>query len=307
MSGAGALLGAELRRFFSRRLMRAALALGITVATVVLVIQIVRSEVSSETQTHTTFECTAPSFDGAPPTVDGAPPSFSSPKDCVPGEVTVQVVHDRRLRIHDTYSDTVKGTGFGMVFVAFVLGASFVGAEFGAGSLSTQLLFDPRRYRVIAVKALGVGIGLAVLSVVVLLYIGLLQWAGSSWRGIVGDLDGGWFASRAGDIGRVTGATALSGIAAYAITVITRRTVAAVAGLLIIGWVSAIIGSFDSWRWIAKYNPASAFIAMVADVTNNNGADEDVLAVRGATVSACLWAIGLTALAGVIFSRREVR
>jgi hypothetical protein len=300
----GALLGAELRRFFARRVMRVAFALGIALATVVLVIQTVRSDVKNVTQTHTTFECTGPSTS----TPVGVPPSLGTiPQDCVPGEVTTTVRRDRRLRIHDTFSDTVKGTGFAMVFVAFVIGASFVGAEFGAGSLSTQLLFEPRRLRVIAVKAIGVGIGLAVLSIAILLYIGLLSWAGSSWRGVVGDLDGSWFASRAADIGRVAGATALAGIAAYAISVITRRTVAAVAGLLIIGWVSAIIGSLDSWRWVAKYNPASAFIAMVADVTTNNGADEDVLAVRGATLSACLWAVGLTALAGIVFSRREVR
>jgi hypothetical protein len=299
VNGIGALLGAELRRFFSRRVMRVAFALGIALATVVLVIQTVRSEVKNVTQTHATFQCEPTPFDV--PTSLG-----TTPQDCIPSEVTTTVRRDRRLRIHDTFSDTIKGTGFGMVFVAFVIGASFVGAEYGAGSLSTQLLFEPRRLRVIAVKAIAVGIGLAVLSIALLLYIGLLSWAGSSWRGVVGDLDGNWFAGRAGDIGRVTAATALAGIAAYAITVVMRRTVAAVAGLLIIGWVSAIISSLDDWRWAVKYNPASAFIAMVADVTSD-GPDEDVLALRGATLSALVWAIGLTVLAGLVFSRREVR
>src|SRR6266700_4137835 len=119
-----------------------------------------------------------------------------------------------------------------MVFIAFVIGASFVGAEFGAGSLSTQLVFEPRRVRVVAVKAVAVGIGLAVLAAALLLYIGLLQWAGSSLRGVVAGLDSAWFTARAGDIGRVAGAVGLAGIAAFAITVVARRTVAAVAALL---------------------------------------------------------------------------
>jgi hypothetical protein len=303
VSGIAPLLGAELRRFFSRRVMRLAFALGIALATSVLAIQTVRSEVSTVTQRHQTFECF-----GTPSSSDlGVPPSLDTvPQDCVPQSATSTVVRDRRLRIHETYSDTVKGTGFAMVFIAFVIGASFVGAEFGAGSLSTQLLFEPRRVRVVAVKAVAVGIGIAVLSIAILLYIGLLQWAGSSWRGVVNDLDGTWFAARAGDIVRVTGAAALAGIAAYAITVVTRRTVAAVGGLLVIGWVSAIIGSLRNWRWVAKYNPATAFIAMVADVTRSHTSD-DVLAVRGATISACLWAVGLTLVAAAIFSRREVR
>lgn len=300
MNGIAPLLGAELRRFLSRRVMRLAFALGIALATLVLVIQTVRSEVTTVTQTQQTFECSGPSSPGVPQSLD------TVPQNCVPQEVTSTFVRDRRLRIHDTFSDTVKGTGFAMVFVAFLIGASFVGAEFGAGSLSTQLLFEPRRFRVVAVKAVAVGIGIAVLSIAILLYIGILQWAGSSLRGVVGDLDGTWFAARAGDIVRVTGAAALAGIAAYAITVVTRRTVAAVGGLLVIGWVSAIIGSLDNWRWVAKYNPATAFIAMVADVTRSHTAD-DVLAVRGATISACVWAVGLTLVAAAIFSRREVR
>jgi hypothetical protein len=161
--------------------------------------------------------------------------------------------------------------------------------------------------RVVAVKALAVGIGLAALAVALLLYIGILQWAGSSLRGVVNGLDSSWFAGRAGDMGRVASAVALAGIAAYAITVVARRTVAAVAGLLIFGWASAIIGQFHNWRWVAKYNPATAFIAMVADVSHRAHDGDDVLAVRGATVSACLWAVGLTVVAAIIFDRREVR
>jgi hypothetical protein len=301
MNGFRGLLGAELRRFFSRRLVRAAFAFGIALSTLVLVIQAGRSDVSTASQQHTTFVCSSPS---GPATVS---PTFGTvPQDCVPQLGTSTVERDRRMRVHDTFSDTVKGTGFAMVFLAFVIGASFVGAEFGAGSLSTQLLFEPRRVRVVVVKAIAVGIALVVLSVALLLYIGFLQWAGSSLRGVVNGLDGAWFAARAGDIARVAAATALAGIAAYAITILARRTVAAVAGLLIVGWASAIIGHFKAWRWVARYNPATAVFELVADEHRRPGTDV-LLPVRSAVLCSCLWAVALTLVAAAIFARREVR
>jgi hypothetical protein len=302
VSGILGLLRAELRRFFSRRVMRGAFAFGIALATVVLVIITARSEVTKGSETHQSFTCPSPT---GPPTV---PDTFGTvPSDCVPQLSSTTVTHDRRVKIHDNLSDTIKGTGVAMVFVAFVIGATFIGAEFAAASVGSQLVFEPRRARVVAVKALAVGIGLAILSIALLLYIAILQGAGSSLRGVFDGLDGAWFAARAGDIGRVSAAVALAGMAAYAITVVTRRTVAAVAGLLVIGWVSAIIGSLHNWRWVAKYNPTSAFIAVVVDETRRTSTDSQVLTVRAATLSSCLWVVALTVVAAVIFARREVR
>lgn len=284
--------------------MRGAFAFGIALSTLVLVIITVRSAEVTATQHGKNIVC-GPSITGEPnsPTTND---SFNAPQNCVVQPVTQTVQHDRRVRIHDNYSETVKGTGIAAIFIAFVIGASFVGAEFGAGSLSTQLIFEPRRVRVVVVKAIAVGIGLAVLTVALLLYIGILQWAGSELRGVVNDLDGSWFAARAGDVGRVALAVALAGIAAYAVTVVARRTVAAVATLLIVGWASAIIGNFKAWRWAARYNPATAFIELVADETRRRGSDV-LLTVRAAAVWSCLWAVVLTLVAAVIFSRREVR
>jgi hypothetical protein len=303
MTGAGALFGAELRRFFSRRVLRGAFAFGIALSTLVLVIQTVRSQESSSTENGRSLVCTGQS--GGPATVSPTPGAI--PPGCSLQFTTATVEHDRRLNVSKRFSETVGGTGVAMVFVAFVVGASFVGAEYGAGSLSTQLIFEPRRKRVVAVKAVAVGVGLAVVAVVLLLYIGLLMFAGSSLRGVVHGLDGTWFAARAGDLGRVAAAVALAGIAAYAITVVARRTVAAVAGLLIVGWVSAIIGQLHNWRWVAKYNPATAFIAMAVNASHHNGDSGVHITLRGAVTSACLWALGLTIVAAVIFDRREVR
>jgi hypothetical protein len=289
----GALLGTELRRFFSRRLMRGAFAFGIALSTMVLVIITVRSDIRTTRQTTTQFVC--------PPgvTVD---PSTGSP--CGPQSFTAAVRHDHRIRIHDNLSKTIAGTGVAIVMFAFVIGASFIGAEFGAGSLGSQLIFEPRRVRVVVVKAIAVGIGLALLAIALLLYIALLQWAGSSLRGVVSGLDGQWFAARAGDTLRVAAAVGLAGTTAFAVTVVARRTVAAVAGLLVLGYVSAIFGNLGHWRWITKDNPTNVFIALVIDPHRT---DNNLLLVRAAGVAACIWAVGLTAVAAAVFARREAR
>ena len=46
---------------------------------------------------------------------------------------------------------------------------------------------------------------------------------------------------------------------------------------------------------------------MVVDETQRTSSDSQVLTVRAATLSSCLWAVALTVVAAAIFARREVR
>jgi ABC-2 type transport system permease protein len=55
-----------------------------------------------------------------------------------------------------------------LAFLAFVLGASTVGAEFTSGSMSTWLTFQPRRLRTAASKLVAVGLASAALGGVAL-------------------------------------------------------------------------------------------------------------------------------------------
>jgi hypothetical protein len=300
-----ALVATELRRFFSRRLVHGAFAFGIAISVLVLVILTVRSDFRTDTMGRTT-QCPAPTAaPGAPATA----PATIAPTDpgasCVTSNVSQR--RDHRLKIGSNFSGTVQGTGVAMVFVAFVIGASFIGADMAAGSLGNQLVFEPRRTRVVVAKAVAVGIATASLAVVLLLWIGLLQYVGSEMRGVVAGLDGSWFAARAGDIVRVAAAVGLAAATSYAITVVTRRTVAAVAGLLVVGWVSAIIGNLHAWHWVGKFNPATAFVIVAVDPRLAVADRSRTLTTGGAAVSACVWTVGLCVLGIFVFGRREVR
>ncbi|WP_347350079.1 ABC transporter permease subunit [Intrasporangium sp.] len=69
-----------------------------------------------------------------------------------------------------------RANGFLYAFLAFVLGASFVGAEYTSGSLGTWLTFEPRRLRVGAGKLVAAGVGGAVITAVGLALTALGAW-----------------------------------------------------------------------------------------------------------------------------------
>lgn len=58
--------------------------------------------------------------------------------------------------------EAARSTAYTLSFLAFVVGASFVAAEFATGSMGTWLTFEPRRLPVAASKLAAVGLGLLV-------------------------------------------------------------------------------------------------------------------------------------------------
>ena len=83
------------------------------------------------------------------------------------------------LRARDVDYDLALVIGFaaasGALFtLGVVVGASFVGAEWNSGSMSTLLTWEPRRSRVFAAKLVAAIVTVAVASLVVLLVIALL-------------------------------------------------------------------------------------------------------------------------------------
>lgn len=54
----------------------------------------------------------------------------------------------------------VQGSSYVLAFAAFLIGASFVGAEFSSGAIGNWLTFEPRRLRVYGSKLLAAATGL---------------------------------------------------------------------------------------------------------------------------------------------------
>ena len=80
-------------------------------------------------------------------------------------------LQDMGLVLPDADTITVgiaKAGALLLAFVALLLGASFVGAEFASGSMGTWLTFAPRRLRVAGTKLAAIAVGAAALAVLAL-------------------------------------------------------------------------------------------------------------------------------------------
>lgn len=115
--------------------------------------------------------------------------------------------------------------------IAVLVGATMIGAEWSAGSVGTQLLFEPRRPLVWTAKAIAIAVSAAVMAAVVFAFVWLaILGAYTAWSddalpaGFVGDL---------GETGlRAAAFAAVAGLAGYAVTVAVRHTVVVV-GLML--------------------------------------------------------------------------
>jgi hypothetical protein len=75
---------------------------------------------------------------------------------------------DDRYKAYENLPLGVIGVGIAAAGVAFLMGASSGGAEWSSRSMTLQLLFEPRRLRLLTVKWLGLVISLSVLAAVAL-------------------------------------------------------------------------------------------------------------------------------------------
>lgn len=115
--------------------------------------------------------------------------------------------------------------------IAVLIGATMIGAEWSAGSVGTQLLFEPRRSLVWVAKAAAIAASTAAMAAVIfaLVWLALLG-AYAAWSddalpsGFVGDLSETGLRSAA--------FAAVGGLAGYAVTVAVRHTVVVI-GLML--------------------------------------------------------------------------
>ncbi|MDF1605489.1 hypothetical protein [Nocardioides sp. YIM 152315] len=164
-------------------------------------------------------------------------------------------------------SERNGGSGMGVVAVLTALlllaGTTFVGHDWNSGSMSNQLLFESRRRRLWAAKALAVtGVAFALAAVVSTAYwLGL--WAVMQARDLP-VLDGSLADSLLYGL-RGAGFAAAAALGGYALTMLGRSTVATVGVLFGVsvagGIVLAVLGIGEQWQ------PQKNVAAIVKDGT----------------------------------------
>jgi hypothetical protein len=234
----GGLVRAEAHRFTARRFIRvllllsvlgwlAALAIGLTHFASVTPERLAEARTSMQEavalQEQYRQECLAdPSRPADAPADQYCPP---------PAQATDFRVEDFLTRppfsLGGTGTDGAVGFGIAAAALAFLLGATFVGAEWSTRSMVALLFWEPRRGRVMAAKLLVVAGACAVLGVVAevgwLLLAGVLQWAAGDGAG----LPAGFWPELLGTQARGVLLATLVGLLGFGLTNLTRNTGAA--------------------------------------------------------------------------------
>lgn len=160
--------------------------------------------------------------------------------------------------------DAFTGAFGPLMLVGLILGASFVGAEWHAGTMVTLLTWEPRRGRVIAAKLLAMLVSVFVLALATLAGLGLVLALGAATRGTTAGADAAWLTDTLLTGLRVALLTCFSAAVGFGLATIGRNTAGALGaffGYLVV--VENLIRAFepDLNEWLVSQN-ISRFLAL---------------------------------------------
>ncbi|MDX6254423.1 MAG: type transport system permease protein [Frankiales bacterium] len=223
---------------------------------------------------------------------------------------------DPRFHFADHAKDLLTSSTFLLMAVGLIVAASFVGAEWQAGTFASLLTWEPRRQRVMAAKLLAPVLAIAITGAVLMLILESGAALAAGTRGTL-DLTTAHLMRQVAVMGaRVLGLVALVTLIGGAIAVFTRHTVAVVgvvAGYLIAG---EIVGGMAS-TWWHNHGLAAQLLAFIQGrflyyVAPPRGVDpgtwrgERYLHAGWASVIVVVVAVTLVGVASATLSRRDV-
>nr|MBA2601001.1 hypothetical protein [Actinomycetota bacterium] len=197
----------------------------------------------------------------------------------------------------------IPATNGQLSIVMFLLGASFIGAEWRSGSITTSLTWEPRRVRVFFAKSFACVLVVSAMILAVSLLVGLALLPMMLFKGSTEGVDAAWMAELAGGTLRSVALTAFAAGLGFSIGSIGRNTAAALGTGFI--YLAVIEGLLRSWRpgwamWLLGDN---------AGVFLSGERQETLYASRSILEAGLIMLCYLSALllAGVIlFKKRDV-
>jgi ABC-type transport system involved in multi-copper enzyme maturation permease subunit len=170
-----------------------------------------------------------------------------------------------------TLPDVLLGTSFVFVILGWLFGASFVGAEWHAGTVTTLLTWEPRRTRVIVAKITAAVVSVFVLTLVLQLVLGGVLAVDAATQGSTAGADGAWAAEAAGVGLRVALVSCIFAGVGFGIASIGRNTAAALGvgfGYIVIV-ENLVRGLRPAWSpWLLADNAGLFLIGDPADFPN---------------------------------------
>ena len=164
--------------------------------------------------------------------------------------------------------DVFLGTSLVLVIVGWILGASFVGAEWHAGTMTTLLTWESRRNRVIAAKMLSVLIWVFALSLGVQAVLGGVLWLDAVTRGFTTGADAVWLVETVGVALRAALLATFGAAVGFGFAAIGRNTAAALGvGFGYVVVVENLVrGLRPRWiEWLVTENAGRFLLARAPD------------------------------------------
>ena len=145
--------------------------------------------------------------------------------------------YDRTFRYAEAMGDMVRAGAVLGGIIAFLAGASFVGAEWGSGNLTTFLTWEPRRAHVHIAKVLAVALCCAVVVTVLLGLLMAVHLPVASVKGTMRGTTAEVWRTLAGTAGRGAALAAMFAAAGAGLAMVMRNT----AGAIVVGGVYAAV------------------------------------------------------------------
>ena len=195
------------------------------------------------------------------------------------------------------------GTTAPFVLLAWVLGATAIGAEWRAGTVATQLTWEPRRLRLLGGKAAAVAMVTFLLHLALQALVAGVLIPTSLARRSGQELDGRWFGEVGGFVLRGAVLAMIAGLIGFALGSIGRNTAVALGvGFVYVvllegGLLAAIFPGIE--RWFLVLN-SIVFVGgePISELTGRS--------VVGAGVVLAVYGLGSLAVAAALFRTRDV-
>ena len=199
--------------------------------------------------------------------------------------------------------DALEGTTGLLIAIAWVVGGSFIGAEWHQKTIGTTLTWEPRRLRLLAAKVVAAVAASAAGTVLLLALLGAALLPAALGRGTTEGADADWLGGVVMDVLRGGLAAGLGAAVGFSIAAIARNTAAALGvGFIYVYIVEIALRELrPGWEpWLFVYNMGVLVF----------GEPPDALlfgrSVLGAALIVTAYAGGLLALALFLFQRRDV-
>lgn len=298
------LVRVELRRLASRRLFRVLSALVIAGFTVAAVLTFVNSNDSPAAVAAAEAEGEAAIGQCVDNSRSGHEAVGETPRDGRNARAVCEEevwVEDPRFRYTDV-EWILMSMGVPMIMLAWLLGASFMGAEWTNRTLTTTLTWEPRRVRVLAAKAAALSLIAFAWVLSFQTYVAAALYPAAHFNGDTSGIDAAFWGDIAGVGVRVAALGVVAALMGFALATVGRNTAAALGvGFVQLALVEGLIRAFrPQWTdWLIGDN-LSLFLA---------GAEEvDHVGHSQVAAGLLLATYGLVLLAGAAatFRRREI-